>query len=110
MKTLARCCILMAACGLLGGKALAHKVNLFAYVESGTVYTESYFPDGRPVGGGKVTVFDSRDRLLLEGETDKEGMFDFPVPGVDDLTIVLDATMGHKTSFKLTKDEVEAGQ
>lgn len=95
---------------LFSGTALAHKVNLFAYAEAGKVYTESYFPDGRPVEGGKVLVYDSQDNLLLEGVTDKEGLFSFPVPKVDDLTIVIEATMGHKNSFKLKKADVEAGK
>jgi nickel transport protein len=95
---------------LLGGNAMAHKVNLFAYVEAGTVYTESYFPDGRMVENGKISVYDSADKLLLEGKTDNEGLFGFPVPKVDDLTIVLDASMGHKASFKLKKADVEAGK
>jgi nickel transport protein len=95
---------------LFCGAVSAHKVNLFAYVESGTVYTESYFPDGRPVEGGKVSVLDAAGQVLLEGVTDPEGLFRFPVPKVDDLTIELDATMGHKNSFKLKKAEVEAGQ
>jgi nickel transport protein len=96
---------------LLGsGSALAHKVNLFAYAEGGKIYTESYFPDGKPVEGGKVLVYDSKDNLLLEGVTDKEGLFSFDIPKVDDLTIVIDATMGHKNSFKLKKSEVEAGK
>ena len=93
-----------------GGSALAHKVNLFVYVEGGTVYTESYFPDGRPVAKGKIAVFDSRKQPLLEGTTDEEGLFRFSVPVVDDLTIELDASMGHKTSFTLKKAEVEAGK
>ena len=42
--------------------------------------------------------------------TDKAGLFGFAIPKVDDLTIVLDATMGHKNSFKLKKAEVEAGK
>lgn len=95
---------------MFSGTALAHKVNLFAYAEAGKVYTESYFPDGRPVEGGKVLVYDSQDNLLLEGVTDKEGLFSFPVPKVDDLTIVIEATMGHKNSFKLKKADVEAGK
>lgn len=90
--------------------ALAHKVNLFAYAEGGKVYTESYFPDGRPVEGGKVLVFDSADTKLLEGTTDKEGLFNFKIPKVDDLRIVIEATMGHKNDFTLKKSEVEAGQ
>ncbi|MDX9787541.1 MAG: carboxypeptidase regulatory-like domain-containing protein [Desulfobacterales bacterium] len=92
------------------GIALAHKVNLFAYAEGGKVYTESYFPDGKPVESGKVLVYDSRDNLLLEGATDKEGLFGFAIPKVDDLNIVIEAGMGHKNSFKLKKAEVEAGK
>jgi nickel transport protein len=95
---------------LFSGTALAHKVNLFAYVEAGKVYTESYFPDGSPVEGGKVLVYDSKNNLLLEGVTDKKGLFGFDIPKVDDLNIVINATMGHKNSFKLKKAEVEAGK
>ncbi|MBR9986534.1 MAG: carboxypeptidase regulatory-like domain-containing protein [Desulfosarcina sp.] len=96
---------------LLGSEtALAHRVNLFAYAEGGKIYTESYFPDGRPVEGGKVLVYDSQDKLLLEDVTDTEGLFSFDIPKVDDLNIVIEATMGHKNSFKLKKSEVEAGK
>lgn len=95
---------------IMAGPALAHKVNLFAYAEDGKIYTESYFPDGKAVENGKVMVYDSKEKLLLEGVTDKEGLFSFKIPVVDDLNIVLDATMGHKNSFKLKKAEVEAGK
>ena len=95
---------------LLSGTALAHRVNLFAYVDGGKIYTESYFPDGKPVTGGKVLVYDSREKLLVQGITDKEGLFSFPIPVVDDLKIVIDATMGHRNSFKLKKSEVEEGK
>jgi nickel transport protein len=97
-------------CLLLSGTAIAHKVNLFAYVEGGKIYTESYFPDGSPVESGKVLVYDSQNKLLLEGVSDKAGLFSFDIPKVDDLTIVIEATMGHKNSFKLKKAEVEAGK
>ncbi|MBU3949991.1 MAG: carboxypeptidase-like regulatory domain-containing protein [Proteobacteria bacterium] len=90
--------------------AMAHKVNLFAYAEGGKIFTESYFPDGRPVEGGKVLVFDSQDKKLLEGVTDKKGLFSFNIPKVDDLNIVIEATMGHKNNYKLKKSEVEAGK
>ena len=82
---------------------LAHKVNIFAYVEGETVYSESYFPDGRPVAAGKVLIFDSREQLLLEGETDKAGLFQFKSPVGDDLRLVIDAGMGHKNQFLLKK-------
>lgn len=110
MKKLNQLYILVFVSLLFSGIALAHKVNLFAYVESGNIYTESYFSDGSPVKGGRVLVYDGQGKLLLEGMTDKAGLFSFAVPKVDDLTIVIQATMGHKNSFKLKRSEVEAGK
>lgn len=110
MKNLSYVTVLFFTLLVFSGTALAHKVNLFAYVESGQVFTESYFPDGRSVESGKVGVYDSKGKLLLEGITDKDGFFNFAVPRVDDLKIVIDAGMGHKNSFKLKKAEVEGGQ
>ncbi len=88
---------------LLTGTALAHKVNIFAYIEDDTVYTESYFPDGRAVEDGKITVLDSNDEALLEGRTDEKGLFSFAIPKKEDLVIILDAGMGHKNRFELKK-------
>lgn len=102
--------VIFFSASLFSGIAQAHKVNLFAYVEGGKIYTESYFPDGKPVVGGKILVYDSQNNLLLEGITDKEGLFVFAVPKVDDLTIVIEASMGHKNRYRLKKAEVEAGR
>ncbi len=85
---------------------LAHKVNIFAYVEGKTVYTESYFPDGRPVGGGTIEVMDRHDTRLLTGKTDEKGLFSFPLPKKEDLTIVINASMGHKNSYLLKESEM----
>ena len=98
-------CLFMFS-GLLVAQAWAHKGNLFAYVEGGTVYTESYFPDGKKVEGGTVEVLDAGGKKILEGKTDTQGQFNFPLPKKEDLTILLDATMGHKNSFVLKKSEM----
>ena len=84
----------------------AHKVNIFAYMEGDTVYTESYFPDGTKVKGGIVEVYDSQGTRLLEGKTDENGQFNFRPPKKDDLKIVLVASMGHKNSYTLSADEL----
>ena len=110
MKILNYLFVLISVSLLFSGTALAHKVNIFAYVEAGKIYTESYFPDGRPVEGGKVLVYDSKDKLLLEGVTDNAGLFNFDIPKVDDLNIVIEATMGHKNSFTLKRAVVEGGK
>lgn len=99
--------ILLLAGFLFPAAVLAHKVNIFAYVEGGTVYCEGYFPDGRPVENGKVLVFDSAEQLLLEGQTDRQGLFQFPLPKADDLTLEINAGMGHKNKFKLKKTAIK---
>ena len=98
---------LVATFLLLQSPALAHKVNVFAYAENGTVYTESYFPDGRKVEAGAIEVFDKAGNKVAEGKTDQEGRFSFPVPAAkDDLNIVVNASMGHKASYLLKKSEM----
>lgn len=86
--------------------AHAHKVNIFAYVENGQIVTESYFPDGSKVEGGIVEIYDGQKQKVAEGKTDKEGKCTLPVPKKDDLTIVIDASMGHKNTFLLKKSEI----
>jgi nickel transport protein len=84
----------------------AHKVNIFAWVEGKTIHTESYFPDGKAVQNGDISVLDSRGNLLLTGTTDSDGLFSFPIPKRDDLTIVLDASMGHRNTYTITAGEL----
>ena len=85
---------------------LAHKVNIFAYVEGNMVYTESYFSDGTKVEGGVVEVYDSLGNKLLEGKTNKDGQFNFKPPKKDDLKIVLLASLGHRNFYTLPADEL----
>ncbi|MEE4243284.1 MAG: hypothetical protein V2I36_17610 [Desulfopila sp.] len=86
---------------------LAHKVNVFAYVESGIVYTESYFPDGKAVEDGTIEVIAASGKKIVEGKTDKGGYFSFPLPSQkENLTIVINASMGHKNSYLLKKEEM----
>lgn len=97
--------MVMTACVPL--HAWAHKVNLFAYAEGGTVYVESYFPDGSPVVQGNLRVTDAKGTQVFEGTTDAQGKAHFPVPSEKaDLTIELNASMGHRAVFTLKKSEM----
>ena len=86
--------------------AHAHKVNLFAYAEEGEVSVEGYFVDGKKALNSTVQVFNSAGDMLVEGETDGEGVFRFPIPEKSDLKITLNAGMGHKGVFSLAADEL----
>ena len=86
--------------------AHAHKVSIFAYVENNTVFTESYFNDGKKCVHSTVTVLDTQGTKLLEGKTDEEGLFSFQIPQRTDLRIVLAASMGHRAEYILKKSEL----
>jgi len=86
--------------------AFSHRVNIFAYAEGDTIYTESYFYDGTPVIAGKIQVIDSNQNTVFTGRTDDGGLLSFKIPKKDDLTIVLDAGMGHRATFQIPSEEL----
>jgi nickel transport protein len=90
----------------LPGDAGAHRVNIFAWVEGDTVLVECKYPDGREVYEGVVRVLDSAGKELLNGKTNTKGEFSFKVPRQDDLTIVLEAGMGHRADWPLSKQDL----
>ncbi len=90
----------------LPGDAGAHRVNIFAWVEGDTVLVECKYPDGREVHEGVIRVLDSAGKELLNGKTNTKGEFSFKVPKQDDLTIVLEAGMGHRADWPLSKQDL----
>jgi len=90
----------------LHGDAGAHRVNIFAWVEGDTVWVECKYPDGREVHEGVIRVLDSAGKELLNGKTNTKGEFSFKAPKQDDLTIVLEAGMGHRADWPLSKQDL----
>jgi len=86
--------------------ARAHRVNVFAYVEDGTIHTESYFSGGAPCRECKIEVSDGSGKLLLTGKTDEQGEFSFTPPIRGDMKIVLWAGMGHRAEYTLKAEEL----
>jgi nickel transport protein len=97
---------LFGAVWLLAAPAAAHKVTVFAWVEGDTVHTESKFSGGRFAKQARIEVYDSGDKLLLDGLTDDEGRFAFKPPKRDALRIVLVAGSGHRNEWRLTAEEI----
>lgn len=84
----------------------AHRVNIFAWVEGDTVFVECKYPDGTKVNEGVIKVYDSAGKELLNGKTTTKGEFSFKVPKQDDLKIVLEAGMGHRAEWPLSKQDL----
>ncbi len=85
--------------------ALAHRVNVFAYVEGGEVVVECSYSKSKRVNRGAIEVLSLQSgETLLTGETDEAGHFRFPVPEAaretgSGLRIVLKAGEGHQNEW-----------
>ena len=92
---------------LVVGSASAHKVMIFAWVEGGTVYTESKFSGGKRVKKGDVMVYDLKGNRLLKGKTSEQGEFSFKIPEKTAMKIVLLAGMGHRAEWTVPLEEIQ---
>ena len=106
VRLLSLLCLVAALMLLAAGDALAHRVNVFAWVEGDMVFVECKYPDGTKVHEGVIRVLDSAGKELLSGKTNDKGEFSFKVPKQDDLTIVLEAGMGHRGDWPLSRQDL----
>lgn len=103
--------LLAALLLLLPGPALAHKVNVFAYLEDGALKGEGYFGGGSKAMNCPVKLLDAGGKLLAQGTTDKEGAFSLPLPSplprsAAPLTVVLEAGEGHQAEYQVTAQDL----
>lgn len=92
---------------LVAEPVYAHKVMIFGWTEGDRVETISKFSGGKRVQNAPVMVYGPDGSLLLSGKTNTKGEFSFSRPAVSKLKLVLEATMGHKTTCEVElKDPV----
>ena len=103
MKRILALAILLAS----SGAALAHDVAVWAEVVKGKVHVEAYFSDGSPVGDSPVKVTNAEGKVLLTGQTNAKGVFDFSPPAKVDLTITVFAGGGHDSSARVRSKDLE---
>jgi len=90
----------------------AHRLHIVHKISE--IEIESYFGGGSPCRDANVTVYDNEGNLYLEGVTDDEGKFSFPLKiGMKEYTVVVDAVHmpGHKaeTVINLSQEAASAG-
>jgi nickel transport protein len=96
---------------VLSRPGLAHRVNVFAYVEGDSVYVECSYSKSDRVRFGDIEVKNAATgKVYLTGKTDEKGNFSFPVPpearaAKADLTILLRSGEGHQNDWIVKADE-----
>jgi len=80
---------------------LAHGLYIFAWLDGDRVCSESYFTKKIRVLNGEVNARDAAGALLAEGRTDEAGLWCFPAPAPQDLTLTIKAGQGHRAEFVL---------
>lgn len=90
--------------------AWAHKVNIFAYIDKGTIKSESYYSKGKKVKNGIIKIIRAKDKkVLIKGKTDQNGEFSAKIPTDienEDLIIILNASIGHRATWKISAQEL----
>ena len=102
---------ILLLCLAVSTTADAHKVNVFASAEAGTIIGETSFSGGRPAQNAEISVLDrATGTVLLRTRSDSQGTFSFPVPDAArdqrlDLLIVVLAGEGHRNEWLLTAED-----
>lgn len=96
----------------LPGGALAHRVNVFAWVEDGLVMGEAEFSGGKAAVNSEIVVFkEPGGEKLLSVVTDEDGAFSFAPPEEvlaegSGLKLMLKAGAGHQDSWLVRAEEL----
>lgn len=109
-----RAFIYLAICVLLSAAspAMAHHLNVFAWLEGSNIIVRCNFGSKRPALNADVKVFDGANhKLVTQGATNEQGEFTFTLPEQPEngLLIEADAGQGHKSEWKMDASELDSG-
>jgi nickel transport protein len=92
--------------------AQAHQLNVFAFVQDGTVVVETKFSSGKIPVSGEVRVLNAKSELVLTLPLGADGTVRFPLdPGAADggMTIEVMTGEGHDDYWILTPQDIANG-
>lgn len=87
---------------------MAHKVIVFAWVESGIIHIEGSFGGKNKVHNGVIEVTNDQGQTVFKGRTDEKGYvsFDIPTKVDSDLTVILEAGTAHKAKWLIPREDL----
>ena len=87
---------------LCAPSALAHSLHVFAQYDGRTVSGKAYYSDMTPAAETYMEILQSgQDSPLLEGKTDRDGQFSYPInpPTEGAIKVVIEGEEGHRASI-----------
>lgn len=92
--------------------AMAHQLNVFAFVEDGVVIVESRFSNGNAPQVGEVSVLDAQGEPLMLLQLEADGTVRFPLDPAHaegGLLIEVRTGEGHDNYWILTPEDIARG-
>lgn len=92
--------------------AQAHQLNVFAFVEDGTVVVETKFSTGKIPISGEVRVLNAASEVVLTLSLAEDGTVRFPLDAqaaTDGMTIEVTTGEGHEDYWILTPQDIANG-
>tara|TARA_R110000787_G_scaffold40266_2_gene100258 strand:- start:102 stop:437 length:336 start_codon:yes stop_codon:yes gene_type:complete len=92
--------------------AQAHQLNVFAFVEDGTVTVETKFSTGKIPVSGEVRVLGSDSKVLHTLSLETDGTVRFPLDAgaaTEGMTIEVITGEGHEDYWILTPEDIARG-
>jgi nickel transport protein len=92
--------------------ALAHQLNVFAFVEDGIVVVETKFSTGKVTVSGNVRVLDADAAVLHTLPLESDGTVRFPLDpdaAAKGITIEVITSEGHEDYWILTPEDIARG-
>lgn len=85
---------------------LAHRLNVFAYLEGSQICVESSFAGGRAAMNAPVRFLNAEGQEFMSAKTSSEGKVCAKLPegfAAQDVTVVVNAGEGHQNQWKMSK-------
>ena len=92
--------------------SVAHQLNVFAFVEEGSVVVETKFSNGNTPVSGEVSVLDADNTLLMTLPLQDDGTVRFALDqdhAATGLLIEVETSEGHDNYWILTPDDIARG-